>query len=136
MTWRLVRLDTAPLRFLVAGGSLSLLNLALRAGFDVGMPFRSAVGLAGVVTVTLSFFVYRRVVFRDTSTLTARAVLTFIAVNLVGLVTTVVVAAAALYGLGEIFDSQLAATLSHALGIGAGAAATYPLYRALTFATR
>ena len=129
----LQRLDTPLVRFLIAGGSLSLLNLALRFGFDLAVPFRVAVGVAGALTVALSFFVYRSLVFRDTAPVTMRAMLIFVAVNLVGLAVTIGVAAAALRGFAS---AEWVATCSHALGIVAGAAVTFPLYRATTFVSR
>lgn len=132
---RLQDLSQRPaIRFLLVGGSISLLNWTLRFVFSLFLDFQLAVVMAGCVAIIISYVAYRNLVFRTGTPLSVRSVTAFLFTNAVGLLVTVLIASGGLMllryrGLG----GDLAAGLSHALGILAGAAATYPLHKLVTF---
>lgn len=98
------------------------------------MDFQLAMATAGCVAIVISYVVYRNLVFRTGTPLTVRSIAAFLLTNAVGLLVTVLVASGVLILLHHRnLGGGLSAGISHALGILAGAAATYPLHKLVTF---
>jgi putative flippase GtrA len=93
MQWTLVRLlDDGRIRYLLSGGSIALLYLALFAGISYGFPdlnYLIVLAIAQVVTICAAFPLYRRFVFASTGTVTGD-LRRFLAVWMTSLVVVVV----------------------------------------------
>lgn len=121
-------------RFLVAGGTATLVNWVVRFPINLVVPYAVAVALATGIGMVCGFLMYRAWVFPGSNRSLSDQIRDFILVNLLSMVITVGVAVALrelilMLGVVEV----MAAAAAHAIGIAGGAVSNYCGHRRVTF---
>ena len=130
----LVARTPQTLRFLVLGGTAAAVTWLVRFPLSNALPFWAAVVIANLVGMTLGFFSYDRWVFPGSTSSIGLRLRNFIAVNMIGLLVTSVVAvtAAELLLLVDIL-AVMREGLAHAFGIAAGAFLNFIGHKRVTY---
>lgn len=123
-----------PMRFIIAGGLAAAVNWLVRFPLEFAMPFIPAVIAATLVGMVVGFISYRSFVFPGSARPLAGQIRDFVAVNLLGMAVTVMVAALLRHVILNVVDvlPQVNA-VAHALGITAGALANFLGHKRVTF---
>jgi putative flippase GtrA len=123
-----------PMRFIIAGGLAAGVNWLVRFPLELAMPFVPAVIAATLVGMLVGFISYRSFVFPGSARPLAGQIRDFVAINLLGMAVTVVVAALVRHVILNVVDvlPQVNA-VAHALGIAAGALANFLGHKRVTF---
>lgn len=121
-------------RFLLAGGSASLLNWLVRFPLSSVMPYAAAVSVATLIGMAAGFFLYRNLVFRGSTRPLWLQIRDFIGVNIIAGIITVISAVILLNGpwWPEAYR-EFAPGISHMAGIGIGAVVNFFGHKLFTF---
>ena len=122
------------IRFLLAGGSAALLNWVVRFPLSWFLPYAAAVTVATAIGMVAGFFLYKHLVFQESSRSLWLQVRDFIGVNIVAGVITVI--AALVLSSGPWWPDtykHLAPSISHMAGIGIGAVVNFFGHKIFTF---
>lgn len=121
-------------RFLVCGAIAALVALGLRVLFSFILSFEAATFCAQIVAMVVGYYLYRYVVWANTTRSQKATILPFIAVNLASIAFVLVVSVAIRPLLIKLFGmSEIADTLAHATGIAFGAGFSLIGHRTFTF---
>jgi energy-coupling factor transport system substrate-specific component len=136
MTWlsaQATRLPQ-PMRFIIAGGFAAVVNWLVRFPLELVMPFIPAVIAATIIGMVVGFISYRSFVFPGSARPLTGQIRDFVAVNLLGMAVTVVVAALLRHVILNVVDVLPDVNaVAHALGIAAGALANFLGHKRVTF---
>jgi energy-coupling factor transport system substrate-specific component len=123
-----------PTRFIIAGGVAAGVNWLARFPLELAMPFVPAVIAATLIGMLVGFISYRSFVFPGSARPLAGQIRDFVAVNLLGMAVTVVVAALMRHVILNVVDVLPGVNaVAHALGIAAGALANFFGHKRVTF---
>jgi energy-coupling factor transport system substrate-specific component len=123
-----------PMRFIIAGGFAAMVNWLARFPLELAMPFVPAVIGATIIGMAVGFISYRSFVFPGSARPLAGQIRDFVAVNLLGMAVTVVVAVLMRYVILAVVDALPGVNaVAHALGIAAGALVNFLGHKRVTF---
>jgi putative flippase GtrA len=129
-----VRADQQFLRFALAGGLAAVANFGSRFVFSLWLPYAAAIVAAYLVGMVVAFVLMRRFVFPSHSRPVQHQVLSFVAVNGLAVVQTLVVS---LFLAGWAFPRwglrDHAEALAHAIGVAVPVLTSFLAHRAVTF---
>lgn len=122
------------MRFLLAGGFAAAVNWVVRFPLALVMPFVPAVIVATMIGMVVGFVTYRRFVFPGSTRPLFGQIRDFIAVNLLGMAVTVLVAALARHAVvAWTGPLPIVDAFAHAFGIAVGAVANFLGHKRVTF---
>ena len=126
------------IRFLAAGGAAMVVNIGSRWLFSFWLPYAVAITLAFLLGLGTAFLLFRAVVFTTIQNHNTRLELgIFIAVNLFGLVQTLVISIALTeYVFPAIGWDWRPFDLAHIVGVGSTAAVSFLAHKGITFKER
>lgn len=120
--------------FLVAGGISACANIAIRHGLSQWLPFELAVFLAYLAGMLIAFTLMRRFAFQAASTATHVQLSRFAAVNVWGLLQTLVLSSLLLrYALPRLGIDWHAELIAHTVALGCQSVTSYVGHRFFTF---
>lgn len=120
------------IRFLAAGGIAAAVNLASRFAFNSFLSFQASVVFAYLLGMGLAFWLFSTRVFRLEKSARLRSVVSFVLVNIVGIIQTTFVSNY-LNSFLAVDDNQLREFVSHFLGMSLATMTSFFGHRKFTF---
>lgn len=121
-------------RFLLLGGLAAAVNWLVRFPLSALMPFEAAVLVAYAIGMSVGFTLYRTYVFPGSDRNLVGQTVIFLAVNLVGAVVVMAIAAGLLALMQPMaWPDSVKEGLAHGFAIGVGAVVNFLGHKLLTF---